>query len=136
MGPVHHETAAESRDAVGHVRALIGIEHGLAVGSTAGVVVLHDHGRRTVHEIFQDIERIVQVREVRLARMLSRLEHLLLGDGAHQTVSRLDEFDPGESKVPAHQLVHGGLLVRVLAVAKSLLDHFSRVSQSFHDLFR
>jgi hypothetical protein len=58
--------------------------------------------------------------------LLACLDHLLPGAAAHEAVSGADEFHARQRKVSLYQLVHGRLLVRVLAVPEALLDQFAR----------
>ncbi len=87
--------------------------------------MFHDSRRRPVHQVFENVQRIVQVSEIGLTGMLARLDHLLLSDAADQPFPRLDESHARKFKVSFHQLIHGGLLVRVLSVPEPLFDQFT-----------
>ena len=82
--------------------------------------MLENEGRRLGGQILEDVQGIVHVGQVGLARMLARLEHVLLGQGRDQSLSRADELHAAHLQTSLGQLVERGRLVRVLAVAQPL----------------
>ncbi len=120
-GAAHDHGPAEGGDTVAAVGAVKGVGQGVAVGRAAGVVVLEDDGCRTIHEILEDIEAVVDVGEVDLAGMLAHLAHILDLDPGDQTVAGLDKGAFAQSQIAVDQLIEGGLLIRVLAIAHAPL---------------
>ena len=86
-GLVEGDRAAERRHAVGHVGAVVGVDQRPADGHAGGVVVLHDRAGGAIAEVAQDVQRAVDVCDIRLAGMLSRLEKFDIG---RQVTARLD----------------------------------------------
>ena len=115
---VERDRAAERGEAVGPVRAEVGVGERGARRDAARVVVLDDDGARPVHQVAQDVERIVGVRHVRLAGVLARLQKLRHGG---EIAPRLDELDVAKDEVAVDEAVERGLLAGVLAVAEALL---------------
>ena len=115
---VEGDRTAEGRQAVRLVRAEVGLGQRIGHGDAAGVVVLHDDGARFVVEVAQDVERIVRIRHVRLARMLAALEELRHGG---EVLARLKHLDVAQHDIAVDELVEGGFLARILAVAEALL---------------
>ena len=75
-GAVERDRAAEGREAVGLVRLEVSLGERRAKRDAAGVVVLDDDRARREREVAEDVERVVRVGDVRLPRMLPRLEQL------------------------------------------------------------
>ena len=115
---VQGDRAAERRETVRLVRAEIGLGERRARRNAARVVVLHDDRARLVHQVAEDVERVVGVRHVRLARMLAGLKKLR---HRGEVLSRLQGLDVAEHQVAVHELVERGFLSRILAVAEPLL---------------
>ena len=119
QGPVDHHRPAEGGDAVAAVGPVVGLGQACAQGRAARVVVLEDDRRRPVGEVLDDVQAVVHVGEIDLARVFAHLEHVRGGDGAHQPLARVDEAAVAENQVAVDQFIEGRLLVRVLAVTQS-----------------
>ncbi len=92
------------------------------VGCAARVVMLHDRAGRLGVEEPQDVEGVVDVRQVDLAGVLAHLELVLFRDPAHEARIEIEEAHVAEDDVAVDQLVQGRRLVGVLAVADAPLD--------------
>ena len=84
--------------------------------------MLQDRRGGLLLQVFDDIEAVVQVGQVGLARVLARLDHGRLVDGAGEAVARVQEVAAAQGEVAAHQLVEGRLLAGVFAVAQPHFD--------------
>ena len=71
-------------------------------------------------QVLKDVQGVVHVRQVGLAGVLARLEHVLLGQCGDQSLALADELHAADFQLALRQLVQGGGLVRVFAVAQSL----------------
>ncbi len=115
---VEGDRAAERREAVRLVRAEVRLGERGAGRDAARVVVLDDYGAGLVHQVPEDVERVVGVGDVCLARVLAGLEQL--GDG-REVLARLEHLDVAEDEVAVDELVERGLLAGVLAVPEALV---------------
>ena len=122
QGPVEDRGAPEGGDAVGHIGLVVGRGQGLGPGGAAGVVVLEDHRGGFLLEPLDDIQAVVQVGQVGLARVLAGLDHGRFIDGAGETVIGVQEVTLPQGQVAPHQFVEGGFLAGVLPVAQPHLD--------------
>ena len=59
---------------ISEICSLISLNQRLGHRNTRGIVVLHNRGRRTIGQITQDVQCIVDIGEIDLARMLAKLE--------------------------------------------------------------
>jgi hypothetical protein len=116
-GAVQCDGPSECRDAVGKVGLDVGGAERLCLGHSAGVVVLYDDGAGFFHEVAQDVQCVVHVGEVDLARVLAGLEKLDVGC---QPPARLYHLHVAEREVAVNEPVQRGLLGGVLAVAQAL----------------
>ena len=73
-------------------------------------------------QVLDDIEAVVQVGQVGLARVLARLDHGRFVDGAGEAVIGVEEVAAPQGQVAAHQFVEGRLLAGVFAVAQPHFD--------------
>ena len=89
--------------------------------------MLEDDSGRLIHEVFEDIEAVVHVGKIDLARMLAHLQHVIHSEGAYQPPARLDETTVAQNQVAVHQLVKGRLLVRIFSVAQTAFLRFARL---------
>ena len=101
---VHGDAAAESSHAIREVGVDIGLLQRLGLGDATRVVVLDDHRRGPVCEVPQDIERIVCIGEVGLARVLAGLEQF---DVRCQVLAGLDGLGLSEYEVAVDHAVQG-----------------------------
>ncbi len=118
-GPVHDHCPAEGGDAVAAVGAVKGMGQGVAIGGAAGVVVLEDDSGWFTHEIFEDIEAVINIGQIDLAGMFSHLEHVLDLDSRDQTIARIDKGAVAKGQIAVDQFIEGCLLVRVLAITNA-----------------
>ena len=122
QGPVEDRGAPEGGDAVRHIGLVVGRGQGIGPGGAAGVVVLEDHRGGFLLEPLDDIQAVVQVRQVGLARVLAGLDHGRFIDGAGEPVIGVQEVTLPQGQVAPHQFVEGGFLAGVLPVAQPHLD--------------
>ena len=122
QGPVEDRGAPERGDAVRHIGLIVGRGQGVGPGRAAGVIVLEDHRGGLFLETLDDVQAVVQVREVGLARVLAGLDHGRFIDGAGQAVIGVQEMALPQGQVAPHQLIEGRLLAGVLPVAQPHLD--------------
>ena len=115
---VECDRSAECGKPVGLVRAVVRLGERGSDGDATGIVVLYDHGARLVHQIAEDVERIVRIGYVGLSGMLAALQKLWHG---RKVSSWLDHLNVAKRKVPVHQPVQGRALPRILAVSQPLL---------------
>ena len=121
--PVQRDGPAKCGNAVRHVGLAIRLGKRCRPSHAAGVVVLHDDGARGGGQVAQDIERVVRVGDVDLARVLPRLQEL---DVRGEVAPGADRDSVPEGKVAVHQAVQGSLLPGIFSVAKALfftVDH-------------
>ena len=117
---VDHHGPAEGGDAVAPEGLVQGVAHAfLGPRRAAGVVVLEDDGGGTFREVLEDVAAVVHVGEVGLARMLSGLQHLRLGEGGHDAL-RAAPFHAVHDQLAGFHFIQGGGLVGVFAVAQPL----------------
>ncbi len=122
-GPAHDHSPAEGRDPVATVGPVEGMGQRFAVGGAAGIVVFEDDGGRPVHQVLQDVEAVVDIGQVDLARVLAHLEHVLDRDRRDEAVARFDEGAVPENQIAVDQFVQGCLLIGVFSIAHpSLVD--------------
>ena len=82
------------------------------------------HHRRTgaIHEVLEQVERGVDIREVDLTRMLSELDQHRFVEGGHKPAFGIDEAALAQDQIAVYQFVEGRLLTGVLTVAQTSLD--------------
>ena len=90
-GAVEDKCTTESGNAVSTVGLVVGISQGRSVCCTARVVMLEDDCCRTVHQVLDDVEAVIHVGQVDLARMLAHLQHVINGYGRNQAAAGPDE---------------------------------------------
>jgi len=118
---VHDHSPAKGSDAVCLKGPLQGHGHAfICPGGTTGIVVLEDQGGRLGRQVLQNIEGIVHVGQVGLARVLACLEHVFLGQGGNKALSCTDELDAADFQTAFGQFVQCSGLIRVLSVAEAL----------------
>ena len=115
---IERDRASEGGEAIGLVGAEIRLGQSRTGGYAARIVVLYDDRAWLIHQIAQDVERVVGIGDVRLAGMLAGLEKL--GDG-REVAARLYHLDVAENEIAVHELVKRGLLTGILAVSETLL---------------
>ena len=81
--------------------------------------MLDNHHGRFVHEIPQNVQRIIRIGQVCFPRMFSRLKQLYVRG---QVLSRLNRFGLPENQVAVDHLVEGGFLSGIFPIAQSFLD--------------
>ena len=83
--------------------------------------MLDDEGSRLVGEILQDVGGIIDVGQVRLAGVLSGLEHLLFVKGGNEAVLRGAPLQAVQVQAAFDQLVECCRLIRIFSVAQAFL---------------
>ena len=115
---VEGDGSAESRQTVGHVGPVVRLRERAAFRHTAGVVVLDNDRAGGVHEVTQDIERVVGVGDVDFPGVFARLEQF---DIRGEILSGCDAFDFPENEVAVDKAIERRFLAGILAVPEPLL---------------
>ena len=79
--------------------------------------MLYDYGGRLFHQISQDIEGIIGICYIRLARVLTRLQQLR---HAREILTALEHFHIAQDEISALKFVKRRLLTRIFAVPQTL----------------
>ena len=80
--------------------------------------MLNDDGARLIHQVAEDVQGIVGIRDIRLTGMLSALEKF--GDGGKRLV-RAEHLHLTKHEIAVYKLVERGFLTGILTVAQPLL---------------
>ena len=82
--------------------------------------MLQNDGRRAVCKILKDIGPVIHVRQIGLAGVLARLNHLLFGQGRNNAVPRTPPLEAAASDGTFFQGIEGRGLIGVFPVAQAL----------------
>ncbi len=115
---IKRNSPTKRRKPVRLIRTEVRLRQSRTCRNPARIVMLHNDGARLVHQIPQNVERVIRVRHIRFTWVLPALQQLR---HRRQITPRLQQFHIAQNEIPIHQPIQRRLLPRVLTIPQTLL---------------